>query len=80
MSWVSRGEPGEPGEPSEPGEPGEPGELGEPAHSAHPAHLAHPARQLTLVLAHIDGRFRCLHWSLLILMVDFAFVTGPCSY
>ena len=31
---------------------------------------------LSLVLAHIDGRFRCFHWSLLILMVDFGFVWG----
>ncbi len=35
---------------------------------------------LPLVLARIDGRFRCCHWSLLMLMVDFVFVTGPCAY
>ena len=29
-----------------------------------------------LVTANIDGRFRFLHWSQLILMVDFAFCTG----
>ena len=49
----------------------------EKAEKAEKAEKVEKVEKVSLVLAHIDGRFRFCHWSLLVLMVDFGFLTGP---